>query len=135
MGPEMAEPPLISYLDTHAVVFLHAGDVSRISAKAQNQIENTDLLISPMVLLELEMLYDKGTIRYPSSQILADLTQQIGLSVCQLPFAQVVRSATTIKWTREPGDLLIVANAMAHNFAPLVTKDERIQSNYSNAIW
>lgn len=131
----MAEPALISYVDTHVVVFLHAGDVSRISIKAQNQIENNDLLISPMVLLELEMLYDKGTIKYPASQILADLTQQIGLSVCQMPLAQVVRSAITIKWTREPGDLLIVGNAMANNCAPLVTKDERIRGGYSNAIW
>ena len=131
----MAAPALISYLDTDVIVFLHAGDVSRISVKAQNQIENTDLLTSPMALLELEMLYDKGTIKYPSSQILADLTQQIGLSVCQMPFAQIVRSSITIKWTREPGDLLIVAHAMANNYAPLVTKDERIRNGYSNAIW
>ncbi len=131
----MAAPALISYLDTHVIVFLHAGDVSRLSIKAQSQIDKTDLLISPMVLLELEMLYDKGTIKYASSQILADLTQQIGLSVCQMPFAQVVRSATTIKWTREPGDLLIVANAMANNSAPLITKDERIREGYNNAIW
>jgi PIN domain nuclease of toxin-antitoxin system len=131
----MAEPALISYLDTHVVAFLHAGDVSRISVRAQNQIENTDLLISPMVLLELQMLYDKGTIKYPASQILSDLTQQIGLSVCQMSFAQVVRSATTIQWTREPGDLLIAANAIANNYAPLVTKDERIRAGYSNAIW
>ena len=135
MGREVAEPALISYLDTHIVVFLHAGDVNRISAKAQNQIENTDLSISPMVVLELEMLYDKGTVRYTSSQILSDLTQQIGLSVCQMPFAQVIRSATTIKWTREPGDLLIVANAMANNTAALVTRDERIRGCYPNAIW
>jgi PIN domain nuclease of toxin-antitoxin system len=135
MGTKVAGPALISYLDTHVVVFLHAGEVSRISIKAQNQIENADLLISPMVLLELEMLYDRGTIKYAAAQILADLTQQIGLSVCQMPFAQVVRSATTIKWTRDPGDLLIVANAMANNYAPLVTKHERIQGGYSNAIW
>jgi hypothetical protein len=49
------------------------------------------------------MLYDRGTIKYAAAQILADLTQQIGLSVCQMPFAQVVR-------------------AMANNYAPLVTK-------------
>ena len=131
----MAEPALISYLDTHVIVLLHAGDANRISGKAQNQIESTDLLISPMVLLELEMLHDKGTIRYSASQILADLIQQVGLSVCQLPFSQVVRSATSIKWTREPGDLLIVANAMANNYAPLVTRDERIRGGYTNAIW
>jgi PIN domain nuclease of toxin-antitoxin system len=131
----MAEPALISYLDTHVVVYLHAGDVSRISIKARKQIENTDLLISPMVVLELEMLFDRGTLRYSSSQILADLAQEFGLSVCQIPLAQVVRSAVTIKWTREPGDLLIVAHAMANNYAPLVTKDERIRSGYSNVIW
>jgi PIN domain nuclease of toxin-antitoxin system len=131
----MAGPALTSYLDTHVVVFLHAGDVSRISAKAQTQIETSDLLISPMVLLELEMLFEKGTIKYPASQILSELVQQIGLAVCQLPFAQVARSALTVKWTREPGDLLIVANAMANNDAPLVTKDERIRGGYRNAIW
>lgn len=131
----MADPSLISYLDTHVVIFLHSGDVSRISVNARNQIESTDVLISPMVLVELEMLYDKGTLRYPSSQILADLSQQVGLSVCQLPMAQTVRSALTIKWTREPGDLLIVANAIANNHAPLVTRDERIRAGYNNAIW
>jgi PIN domain nuclease of toxin-antitoxin system len=135
MGTEMAEPSLISYLDTHVVVFLHSGEGSRISVKAQNQIEITDLLISPMVLVELEMLYDSGAIRYTSSQILADLSQQIGLSVCQMPMAQIVRSAITIKWTREPGDLLIVGNAMANNDSPLVTKDEHIRGSYKNAIW
>jgi PIN domain nuclease of toxin-antitoxin system len=135
MGAKVANPALISYLDTHVAVFLHAGDLSRVSARAQQQIGSNDLLISPMVLLEMEMLYDKGVIKYPSSQILADLTQQLGLSVCQMPFAQVVRSALTIKWTREPGDLLIVANAMANNYAPLITKDERIRSGYGNAIW
>ena len=49
--------------------------------------------------------------------------------------AQVVRSAVSIKWTHEPGDLLIVANAMANNHAPLVTKDDRIRAGYDNAIW
>ena len=135
MGTEMAQSALISYLDTHVVVFLHAGDVSRISVKAQNQIENTDVLISPMVLLELEMLYEKGAIKYPSSQILSDLTQDIGLSLCQMPLAQIVRSAIAIKWTREPGDRLIVANAIANNDAPLLTKNERSHGGYSNAIW
>ena len=45
----MERPALISYLDTHVVVFLHAGDLSRLSIRAQNQIENTDLLISAIV--------------------------------------------------------------------------------------
>jgi PIN domain nuclease of toxin-antitoxin system len=49
--------------------------------------------------------------------------------------ARIVHSATTIKWTRDPGGLLIVANAMANDNAPLVTKDERIRGAYASYIW
>jgi len=126
---------VISYLDTNVVLFLHSGNIARLSRRATEHIESTDNLISGMVMLELEMLYEKGTIRYPASQILADLNQQIGLSVCQLPMAVIASNALHVKWTREPGDRLIVANAIANNEAPLVTSDRRIQEQYSNAIW
>jgi PIN domain nuclease of toxin-antitoxin system len=66
-------------------------------------------------MLELEMLYEKRTINYTASQILSDLNQQIGLSVCQLPMAAVMNCALEIKWTREPGDRVIVANAIAND--------------------
>ena len=86
-------------------------------------------------MLELEMLYEKGAVRYPASQILSDLNQQIGVAVCQLPMAVIINSALQVKWTREPGDRLIVANAIANNEAPLVTSDRRIHQQYPNAIW
>jgi len=130
MGQQM-----ISYLDTNVVVFLHSGNAARLSRRAIEQIESTDLLVSAMVMLELEMLHEKGTIKYTASQILFDLNQQIGVSVCQLPMAVVMNSALQIKWTREPGDRIIVANAIANNEVPLVTSDRRIQEQYSNAIW
>jgi PIN domain nuclease of toxin-antitoxin system len=88
-----------------------------------------------MVMLELEMLYEKGAIRYTADQILSDLSRQIGLSVCQLPMALVTGSALAVKWTREPGDRIIVANAIANNEAPLITSDHRINAEYPNAIW
>lgn len=131
----MVSPTLISYLDTNVVLFLHSGNVSRLTTRAVLQMETTDLLISGMVMLELEMLHEKGAIRYPAAQILADLNQQIGVSVCQLPMPTVMYSALRVKWTREPGDRIIVANAIAHNEAPLVTSDRRIHENYANAIW
>jgi PIN domain nuclease of toxin-antitoxin system len=70
-----------------------------------------------------------------ASQILSDLNQQIGLSVCQFPMATVMGAALGVKWTREPGDRIIVANAIANNEAPLVTSDRRIHVRYPNAIW
>ncbi len=88
-----------------------------------------------MVMLELEMLYEKGTIKYAAAQILSDLNQQIGLSVCQLPMAAVMSAPLQVKWTREPGDRIILANAIANNEAPLVTSDRKIHERYPNAIW
>lgn len=131
----MGVQTLNAYLDTNIVIFLHAGDASRLTRRAVEQVERADLLVSGMVMLELEMLYEKGAIRYPAAQVLADLNQQIGLSLCQLPMAAVMRSALGIKWTREPGDRIIVANAMANNDSPLVTSDRRIHEAYPNAIW
>jgi PIN domain nuclease of toxin-antitoxin system len=134
MGEQMGQQ-VISYLDTNVVVYLHSGNSARLSRRAIEQIESTDLLVSAMVILELEMLYEKGTINYTASQILSDLNQQIGVSVCQLPMAVVMNSALQIKWTREPGDRIIVANAIANNEVPLVTSDRRIHEQYPNAIW
>jgi len=131
----MGSQTVISYLDTNIVIFLHAGNVTRLTHRAKEQIESADLLVSAMVLLELEMLYEKGTINYPAAQILSDLNQQMGLSVCQFPMAVVMSSALRLKWTREPGDRIIVANAIANNEAPLVTSDRRINEQYPNAVW
>lgn len=123
-----------TYLDTNIVIFLHSAETQRLTTKAIEKIEKSDLLISAMVLLELEMLYEKGSIRYSASQILADLNQQLGLSLCQLSMAAVLNCALGVKWTREPGDRIIVANAMANNFAPLISTDRRIQEHYESAI-
>ena len=122
----MGSQTVSSYLDTNIAIFLHSGNFARLTQRAKEQIEISDLLVSAMVMLELEMLYEKGTIRYTASQILSDLNQQIGLSVCQLPMAVVMSSALRVKWTREPGDRIIVANAIANNEAPLITSDRRI---------
>jgi PIN domain nuclease of toxin-antitoxin system len=131
----MGRPAMISCLDTNVVIFLHSGNVARPSQRAIEQIEGNDLLVSAMVMLELEMLHEKGAIKYAASQILSDLNQQIGVAVCQLPMAAIVNSVLQMKWTREPGDRLIVANAIANNEAPLVTSDRRIHERHPNAIW
>jgi PIN domain nuclease of toxin-antitoxin system len=70
-----------------------------------------------------------------ASQIFADFNQKIGVSVCQLPMAVVMNSALRVKWTRDPGDRIIVANAIANNEAPLVASDRWIIEQYPSAIW
>jgi PIN domain nuclease of toxin-antitoxin system len=126
---------MISYLDTNVVIFLHLGNLGRLTNRAIDQLEATELLISAVVMLELEMLYEKGAIKYPATQILSELNQRIVISVCQLPMSVIIQGALLVKWTREVGDRLIVANAIANNEAPLVTSDRRILDHYRNAIW
>jgi PIN domain nuclease of toxin-antitoxin system len=131
----MGNQALISCLDTNVAIFLHSGDAGRLPPRAISQLERSELLVSAIVMLELEMLYEKGVLRYQAAQILADLSQQLALSVCQLPMALVMGYALRVKWTRDPGDRVIVANAMANNDAPLITSDRRIQAEYPNVIW
>ncbi len=126
---------LVSYADTNVIFRLANGDVDLISQKAKRQIEFTQVLISSAVLLELEMLHEIGRLTISANEIFADLSERIGLRICQLPMAAIVASALGIKWTRDPGDRLIVANAMANNEAPLITADRKIREHYNNAIW
>jgi PIN domain nuclease of toxin-antitoxin system len=52
------------YLDTHVLVWLFSGDMDNFSPKAIDLIENRELLVSPMVLLELEYLHEIGRLNY-----------------------------------------------------------------------
>ena len=67
------------------MIFLHSENVGRLSRRAADWIDSGGLLVSAMVMLELEMLYEKNAINYSGAQILSDLNLQMGISVCQLP--------------------------------------------------
>ena len=124
-----------AYLDTHVVVYLHAGLTESLSVKAKRQIESSDLLISPIVNLELDYLRRRNRIAASPRTILQDLGKSIGLAVCRLPFATVCEAATNIDWTNDPFDKLIVAQAAANRQAPLISADRVIRANYANCVW
>ena len=122
------------YLDTHVVVWLFSGETDKISNKALNLIEECELLISPMVVLELEFLHEIGRLNYKHDEILSSLSQSIDLKICSFSFARVAKESTKDSWTRDPFDRLIVANAIC-NDSVLLTRDRKIRDNYSEAIW
>lgn len=125
---------VVSYLDTHVLVYLYQGDVDRLGKRAQYAIESNQLVVSPMAVLELELLAEIGRLQCPASEIITALWGEIGLRVCDIPFRAIAEQAAREKWTRDPFDRLIVANAYAAN-AQLITKDEKILANYSLALW
>jgi PIN domain nuclease of toxin-antitoxin system len=124
----------MTYLDTHVVAWLYAGEFDKLSKAAAKGIRGDAPSISPIVLLELQYLYDIGRAKAPAPRVLEALDRDIGLSVCSLPFAAVVEQALHQTWVRDPFDRLIVAHAAA-NDAPLITKDEKIRRHYKRAIW
>jgi PIN domain nuclease of toxin-antitoxin system len=122
------------YLDTHILVWLVRGERDKLGAAALRAIEDCDLVVSPAVILELELLHEIGRLRTSASTVVDMLATDIGLRICDLPFRTVVDYAVKENWGRDPFDRLIVANAKAAE-APLVTRDTKIRRHYSRAIW
>jgi PIN domain nuclease of toxin-antitoxin system len=124
----------VIYLDTHVLVRLYLGETGGLGAGAAKAIERHDLLASPAAVLELELLHEIGRLKPNASKVMATLAREINLRICELPFQTVAEHALREGWVRDPFDRLIVANAKARD-AALVTKDERILTHYSGAIW
>jgi PIN domain nuclease of toxin-antitoxin system len=124
----------VIYLDTHVVIWLYAGELARFTRTTRRLIETEALLISPVLLLELALLEETGRIRARAQKILAELQESLALSICDLPFAQVSIAALQQKWTRDPFDRLIVAQAFSRG-ARLVTKDRYIRRYFKDAVW
>ena len=124
----------MTYLDTHVVIRLFLGDLQKLSEPARRTIEEEDLLVSPAVVLELELLHEIGRLDPTASKLISLLEQDLGLRICELSFRTVVQHALKERWGRDPFDRLIVANAKARD-ATLVTQDDKIRQNYPRAIW
>jgi len=124
----------VTYLDTHVVIWLFGGERHRLSSAAIEQIRDEDLLVSPAVVLELQLLHEIKRLRAVAFKVIERLSSEIGLAVCRLPFPSVLEHAVEQSWTRDPFDRLIVAQANA-NDAALVTKDAEIRGHYKRSIW
>jgi PIN domain nuclease of toxin-antitoxin system len=122
------------YLDTHVVAWLYAGELDRLPQPVRELLDEEQVVISPMVELELQYLYESGRTTMPGRDVVAALAEEIGLGRCELPFAQVVAGALGESWTRDPFDRLIVAQASARRL-PLLTRDQTIHDHYDEAIW
>lgn len=127
---------MTAYLDTNVVVWLAQGSLNRISSKAQKAIQTaTNLLLSPIVLVEFEYLHEVGKILIPATDIRVKLEHELGIHMCNLDFLTIVQMALNEKWTRDPFDRLIVAHAKSNGLSPLISADEEIRKRYSRTIW
>jgi PIN domain nuclease of toxin-antitoxin system len=123
------------YLDTNAAIYLAGRGLDRFHREARRLIERGALRISPMVLLEMEYMHEIGRSALRSQDILRKLDLEVGVVVCDLPFADVARAALDEKWTRDPFDRIIVAQAKVSGLAPLISSDEQIAEHYPRTVW
>jgi PIN domain nuclease of toxin-antitoxin system len=122
------------YLDTHVVVWLYGGLTDELSPVAVSAIEADELLMSPMVRLELQYLFETGRILAKPDAILSALATELGLATCALAFPAVIQKALSLNWTRDPFDRIIVAQAIAGKRA-LLTRDQTIHEHFDGAVW
>lgn len=122
------------YLDTHVVIWMYEKDQQRFTPIGHSLIEKEDLVISPMVELEIEYLFGIKKITERSAVIIDYMRKHIGLNISDAPFSEVVKRAALLKWTRDPFDRLITAQADIQE-ATLLTKDGTIHTHYPKAVW
>lgn len=127
---------MIAYLDTNVLFWFAEGELERISSAAQQFVtQAAELLISPIVVLELEYLYEIGRSQLSGRTVALKAKHELGVEVCALSFTAVTQTALDESWTRDPFDRLIVSHAKANGLAPLVSADRKIARNYPRTIW
>ena len=123
-----------AYLDTHVTLWLYSGQAERLSKRAANLINRDRICISPVVLLEMEYLWEIGRVTAMPQAVITDLKQRLGLAVEDRSLETVTERALELTWTRDLFDRLIVAQAALDN-AELVTSDRLVRKNYPKAVW
>jgi PIN domain nuclease of toxin-antitoxin system len=124
----------VIHLDTHVVVWLYLGSSERFTSEVIERIETCDVVISPVVSLELQYLHEIGRLKPNSTTVIKDLSQRIGLSFSKASLENIIGAATDLTWTRDPFDRLIVGNAIADRVW-LVTADSVIRNNFRRTFW
>ena len=124
----------ITLLLSPVTMFLMAGEVEKLSDRAVELIEVSEIACSPMVRLELTYLNEVGRLNVAAADVVSDLGRRVGLAESDLPLAALVDAAAPLGWTRDPFDRMIVADALAAG-SPLLTADTAILDRVDSAVW
>jgi PIN domain nuclease of toxin-antitoxin system len=121
-------------LDSHAVVALFIGGPRKIGRTALREIDRCQPVITPAVILELQMLHEIGRIKFGAMHIFTRVAKAIGLAVDEPAWEPLYQQILKQSWTRDPFDRTIVGHAICCD-ALLVSKDEVIQRHYAKTVW
>ncbi len=124
---------MITHLDTHVAIWLAAGEKRRLRP-VRKRLQREPLCLSPIVVVEMEILREIGRIRRPVADVMDVLMEGYGVEQAKGDVGDIARYARSLGWTRDPFDRLIVAHALA-NHAMLLTADATIREHCREACW
>lgn len=111
----------MTLLDTNAVIWAHMGQArSKRLARVQGR-----RYVSPATVLELQMLVEAGRLTLAAKTTVDDLVSGQDWLIDDPPAAAWFEHATTVGWTRDPFDRLIVAHAQLRGWR-LATGDRHL---------
>lgn len=113
----VAQAPMM--LDTHVALALYEGHSAGLRARVRRALESGTVSLSPMVLLELELLNEIGRIRPRAQDVAVSLSEQLAIRIAADSFPAVVKEALPLAYTRDPFDRLIVAHAALRKQPPV----------------
>jgi PIN domain nuclease of toxin-antitoxin system len=121
------------HLDTHVAVWLAAGEQRRLKS-VRTRLSRGSLFVSPIVLVEMEVLRAIGRISRPIAEVWEILSEDHEVEEAPGDLREVGRHARSLSWTRDPFDRLIMAHALATD-AILLTADGTIREHCPQARW
>lgn len=120
-------------IDTNVILRLHELGINGFNLAARDLLLTSEIFVSHLVELELQTLFEKNKVLVLPSELIGFFQDNIGLQFSRSKVNQIVKSASSLKWTRDPFDRLIVGNALA-NEMELLTSDRNILENFSLAV-
>ena len=123
----------MTMLDTHVAAALYEGRSGGFTPATRRALDRGKVMISPAVLLELELLHEIGRLRTGGAHVADYLARELDIHIASDRFADVAREALALMFTRDPFDRLIVAHATLLK-APLVTMDTTIRRHYAQTL-
>ncbi|HYE44524.1 MAG TPA: PIN domain-containing protein [Caulobacter sp.] len=122
------------HLDTNVVIWVATTQRERLSTLALQALSREPPTVSPIVVLELQLLHDVGRIPLHPEAVLERLRSETGMAISLTGFERIISAARPLSWTRDPFDRLVCGASIADG-AGLITADRHIRQHLPNAIW
>lgn len=116
------------------VLWISQGRIRTLGEKAYRLAIRLPWTISPVVMLELEILHEIGRIKATPDIVISAVHEQGMLSFSQAAMEDVVAQSRDLSWTRDPIDRLVTAHAMVDG-SKLLTADRSIRAHFDDAVW